>query len=147
VKSEWFHDFLTGLEFRMGCQSDPNHRLLIGAVVHMLALLRADAEEAEEAGSMLEANELWRVGTYVCMLTADSLQGNSSFYMELTGLAPGKGRGETIHATLNKTTLLEEVCRNQPHMTVCLLGKFKGEMGTDHHLLAIPNKMVSGLEL
>ena len=34
TQSEWFHEFLHGLEFRMGCQSDPNHGLLIGAIVH-----------------------------------------------------------------------------------------------------------------
>ncbi len=70
---EWFHDFLRGLEFRMGCQSDPNHGLLMGAVVHILALVKADAEEAEEAGSTLEANEVWKLGAYVCVLTAASL--------------------------------------------------------------------------
>jgi hypothetical protein len=35
-KLEWFYDFLRGLEFRMGCQSDPNHGLLMGAIVHLL---------------------------------------------------------------------------------------------------------------
>ncbi len=31
---EWFHEFLQGLEYRMGCQSTPNHGLLMGAIVH-----------------------------------------------------------------------------------------------------------------
>jgi hypothetical protein len=70
----------------MGCQSDPNHGLLMGAVVHLLALMRADKEEAEEAGSILEANELWKVGAYVCMLTAALLCGHEGFYLELVGL-------------------------------------------------------------
>jgi hypothetical protein len=72
-QSEWFHDFLRGLEFRMGCQSDPNHGLLIGAIVHLLALMSSDAEEAKEAGFMAEADELWKVGAYVYILTAASL--------------------------------------------------------------------------
>ena len=49
----------------MGSQSDPNHGLLIGAIVHLLALMRSDAEEAKEAGSMAEADKLWKVGAYV----------------------------------------------------------------------------------
>jgi hypothetical protein len=68
AQSEWFHDFLRGLEYRMGCQSDPNRHLLMGAILHLLALMRADAEKAEEAGSILEANELWKVGAHVCVL-------------------------------------------------------------------------------
>jgi hypothetical protein len=43
----------------MGCRADPNHGLLMGAVIQLLALMRADAEEVEEAGSILEANQLW----------------------------------------------------------------------------------------
>ncbi len=50
-------------------------------------------------------------------------------------------------SVLNKSTLLtKEACRNLPHVTVCLLGKFKGETGIDHHLITIANKTVSGLQ-
>ena len=52
-----------------------------------------------------------------------------------------------ILVVLNKSTLLtEEVCRNLPHVTLCLLGKFKGETGIDHHLIALANETVSGLQ-
>ena len=47
---------------------------LIGAIVHLLALMRADVEEAKEAGSMAEADELWKVGANVCILNTASLQ-------------------------------------------------------------------------
>jgi hypothetical protein len=53
AQSEWFHNFLRGLEFWMGCQSDPNQGLFMGAVVHLLGLIRVDAEEAELAGVTL----------------------------------------------------------------------------------------------
>ena len=80
AQSEWFYDFLRGLEFRMGCQSDPNHGLLMGVIVHLLNLIRIDTEEAEEAGAVLGANELWKGGTYVCILTmAASLRGHEGF--------------------------------------------------------------------
>ena len=48
---------------------------------------------------------------------------------------------------LNKSTFLtKETCRNLPHVMVCLLGKFKGETGIDHHLITLPNKTVLGLQ-
>jgi hypothetical protein len=49
-------------------------------------LTRADTEEAEEAGSILEANELWKVGAYVCVLTAALLHGHEGFHLEHAGL-------------------------------------------------------------
>jgi hypothetical protein len=53
-----------------------------------------------------------------------------------------------VPAHLNKSTLLiEEMCKNLSHVSVCLLGKFKGETGTNHHLITIINETVSGLEL
>ena len=149
AQSEWFYDFLRGLEFRMGCQSDPNHGLLIGAIVHLLNLIRIDAEEAEGAGSVLEGNELWKCGAYVCILTAASLHGHEGFFLDLAGLRKhlAKGRGGVVPAALNKSTLLtEEVCKNLPHVTLCLLGKFKGETGIDHHLITLANETVSGLQ-
>ncbi len=42
----------------MGCQSQPNHSLLIRAIVHLLRLIKVDAREAEEVGSTVAANEL-----------------------------------------------------------------------------------------
>jgi hypothetical protein len=42
AQSKWFHNFLQGMEYRMGCQSKPNHGLLIGAIVHLLAILSVD---------------------------------------------------------------------------------------------------------
>jgi hypothetical protein len=41
--------------------------------------------------------------------------------------------------------LTEEACKNLPHMMVCLLGKFKGETGINHHLIALANETISGL--
>jgi hypothetical protein len=149
AQSEWFHDFSRGLEYRMGCQSDPDHGLIIGAIVHVLALIKADAEEAENEGLTLDANEMWKVGAYICFLTTGSLRGHEGFYVELAGLRSHvlKGRLGDIPRILNKSTLLsEEQCRNLPYVTLCLLGKFKGEIGTDHHMIVVANETVSGLK-
>ncbi len=58
----------------------------MGAVVHLLALMRADAKETEETGSVLEANKLWKVGAYMCVLTAALLRGHKGFYLDLVRL-------------------------------------------------------------
>jgi len=117
--------------------------------VHLLDLIRIDAEEAEEARAVLEANELWKGGAHVCILTAASLRGHEGFFLELAGLRKhlSKGRVGVVHTVLKKSTLLtEEVCRNLPHATLCLLGKFKGKTGIDHHLITLTNETVSGLQ-
>jgi hypothetical protein len=91
----------------MGCQLDPNHGLLMGAVVHLLGLIRVDAEEAELAGSLLDANELWKIGAYICILTAASLRGHEGFYLELAGLRKHleKGRMGLVPLGLDKSTI------------------------------------------
>jgi hypothetical protein len=119
----------------MGC-------LLMEAIVHLLILIKEDAEEAEEEGSTLDANELWKVGAYICVLTAALLHGHEGFFMELAGLCNHlvKGRVGTVPENLNKNTVLsEEMCRDLPHVTMSLLGNFKGETGMNHHLIALAN--------
>jgi hypothetical protein len=132
----------------MGCQSQPNHSLLIGPIVHLLELINKDAKEAERLGNSAGAKELWKVGAYICVLAAASLQEHEGFYLDLAGVRKhlAKGRVGTIPAGLNKSTVLtEEVCLKLPHINICLLGSFKGKTGVNHHLIVVANKMSSGL--
>jgi hypothetical protein len=132
----------------MGCQSQPNHGQLVGAIVHLLALIEEDAKEAERLGYKADANELWKVGAYVCVLTAASLRGHERFYLDLSRMHKHlhKGKFGVVLVGLNKSTILtEEICRKLPHVTICLLGKFKGETGVDHHLITLANETSSGL--
>jgi hypothetical protein len=102
------------------------------AIVHLLILIKEDAEEAEEEGSPLDANELWKVGAYICVLTAALMHRHEDFFMELAGLCNHlvKGRVGTVPENLNKNTVLsEEMCRDLPHVTVCLLETSKGRQG------------------
>ena len=104
----------------------------------------------EESGLEVEANELWKAGAYFCTLTAASLRGDEGFYMDLAGLQDHLPRGKDDHVPigLNQSSVLtEEMCRDLPHVTVCLLGKFKGEIGVDHHLIIVASKTISGLRL
>ena len=77
-----------------------------------------------------------------------SLCGHEGFDVELAGLRKHvlKGRLGEIPQVLNKSMLLsEEQCSNLPYVALCLLGKFKGETRTNHHMIVVANKRVSGL--
>ncbi len=128
---EWFYNFLRGMEYWMGCQSKPNHGVLIGAIVHLLAILSVDAQEAEESKLEVEANELWKTGAYFCMLMAALLRGHEGFYIDLAGLQNHLPWGKDGHVPvgLNQSSILmEEMCRDLAHVMVCLLGISKGRL-------------------
>ena len=151
TQSDWFYYFLLGMELRMGSQSQPDQAVRVGAIVHLLHLIKSDAWDMEENEFVSEANYLWKVGAYVCVLTAASLRGNEGFYVELAGLRQHLSQGRTgsvpVALEITKDTVLtEEVCVNLPHVTVALLGHFKGETQYDHHLIAIASETQSGLE-
>ena len=76
TQSDWFYYFCLGMELRMGSQSQPNQAVRMSAIIHLLHLVKADAHCAEETGYASDANYLWKVGAYVCVLTAASLQGH-----------------------------------------------------------------------
>ena len=151
TQSDWFYYFSLGMELRMGSQAQPDQAVRIGAVVHLLHLIKSDAQSAEDSGYATDASYLWKVGAYVCILTAASLRGHEGFYVELAGLRNHlkKGKYGTIPADLAITKeliLTEEVCANLPHVTLTLLGHFKGETRVDHHLIAIASATQSGLQ-
>ncbi len=75
--------------------------------------------------------------------------GYEGCYLELACLWKplGMGRLGVGLLSLDKNTILtKEICRNLPHVTICLLGQFKWETGTNHHMIALANNTVSGLE-
>jgi hypothetical protein len=147
-QSEWFYDVLRGMEYWMGYRSQPNHRLLMGGIVQFMELVAEDAMEAERLGPAAGTNKLWKMEAHVCVLTAASLRGLEGFYLDLAGMRKlmSKGTIGTIPLGLNKNTVLtEEVCLKLPHITICLLGKFKGETGVDQHLITVANETLSGL--
>ncbi len=130
-QSEWFSQFQRGMEYRMGSQSEPCHGLLMGAIVYLLLLLTMNAQEAEKPGFNTDANKLSKVGTYGCILTAASLRGHEGFFVDLSGLQDNLStrRFGVIPAGLmiNKDTLFtEEICKDLPHVTIAMLGHFKG---------------------
>ncbi len=76
------------------------------------------------------------------------LRGHEGFYLDLGGVRKhfSKGKFGVVPKGINRSTVMtEEACLKLPHITVCLLGKFKGETGVDHHLITVANKTSSGL--
>jgi hypothetical protein len=148
---DWFYQCLLGMELRMGSQAQPDQAVRMGVIIHLLYLIELDAHESEQSGYVSDANYLWKVGAYVCVLTAASLRGHEGFYVELAGLrkhlTKGKGGRLPVGVVITKDLILsEEVCANLPHVTVALLGHFKGETKVDHHLIAIASESQSGLQ-
>ena len=135
----------------MGSQSQPDQAVKMSVIVHLLHLIMADAQCAEDSGYFPDANYLWKVGAYVCILTAASLQGHEGCYVELAGLrkhlSKGKNGFVSTGLVITKEVILsEEVCGNLLHVTVTLMGHFKGETKADQHLIAIASVSQSGLE-
>ena len=89
-------------------------------------------------------------GWNVCLHTHGRLAAWArGVFLELAKLQKhlSKGMIGVVPIVLNKSTLLtKEACRNLPHVTVCLLGKFKGKTGIDHHLITLANETVLGLQ-
>ena len=144
-QSEWYQDFWRGLEARMGFKSKANHPLSMAAMVEVIKYVKTDAAGAETAE---RSNYLWKFGAYLTVCTSASLRGYEGFYLELSGLRRyiEKGRGGSVPPRLTKNYVLtEEECANLPHVSVPLLGKFKGQVSIDHHIINVASESSSGL--
>ena len=145
-QSEWYQDFWRGLEARMGFKSRANHPLSMAAMVEAIKYVKSDALAAETPAG---ANYLWKFGAYLTVCTAGSLRGYEGFYLDLSGLRKyiGKGRSGSIPPRLSKNYVLtEEECARLPHVALPLLGKFKGQVTIDHHIINVANETSSGLK-
>jgi hypothetical protein len=131
----------------MGHKSKPNHATTVEVILKVLEFIRTDAEAAE---TREEANELWKIGAFICVCTAGSLRGYEGFYTDLAGLEKNiaQGRGGSIPSRkISKNTVFsEEECRKLPHVVISLLGQFKGDNWVDHHLINVASETSSGLK-
>jgi hypothetical protein len=145
LQSEWFSDFLRGLEYRMGSESRSNRAITMKAMKEVLTRIKRDAESAETSE---EGNQLYKVGAYLALITTCSLRGNEGFYTDLLGLRKYilKGKDGVIPDDLNQN-FSEDEAASLPHVVVCLRGKFKSENNEDYHIMCVANKTRSGIEL
>jgi hypothetical protein len=131
----------------MGHQSRANRAARIGAIVKAIDYIRRDAEACELEA---DANELWKIGAYITVVTAASLRGNEGFFLEIAGLLRHISRGKNgslpVGDITSSTLRSEEECEALPHVAVCLLGKFKGRTGFEYHIVNVASSTTSGLE-
>jgi hypothetical protein len=71
-QSEWIQDALWGMEYCMGYDSQADHGVAIKAIVDCLDRIKWDADQAD---SVEDANQLWKICALICMVTLGSLQG------------------------------------------------------------------------
>ena len=145
-QSEFMQDFLRGAEYRMGFDSEADHGVRMAAIVRTLELIREDADNCDDE---ITANDLYKVGAFICLVTAASLRGYEGFYLDLVGVREhlDQGRVGQIPPNITHTSVIsEEEATNLPHVAVCLLGNFKGEGGINYHIINVANETMSGLQ-
>ena len=129
----------------MGYDTKKDLGILVAAILEVLRLIKADAEEASPA----EVNQLWKTGAFICIATSCALRGHEGFYVDLAGLRANLhlGRDGVVPPKLTKSTILSEaMCLKLPHVAVCMLGKFKGEDGINYHTVNVANVSQSGFQ-
>ena len=70
-----------------------DHSITIDAILECLDRIMYNIEHADSAQ---EANHLWKVGAFICMVTSSSLWGYEEYYTDLPGLRANvdSGHGE-----------------------------------------------------
>lgn len=145
-QSEWFGDFLSGAEDRMGYDTRNQKFIPIPVVLKQLEMIKRDADAADGE----EANFLYKVGALICILTAGALRGHEGFYFDLASTRKylDKGRNGVVPNDVTKKTILtEQECANLPEVCICLMGKFKARTGERCHSIILANESLSGLQV
>ncbi len=126
----------------MGYLSQRNQPLGVGVVAKMLELVKFEVEEQDD----WVARVYYKCGAVVALAVCGSLQGTEAFLLDLARswkyIEIGKD-GVMPHEPLKAGTNLSRA----PHVIATLIGEFKGELGTRHHLLALASDTLSGIEL
>lgn len=145
MQSEWFGDFIRGAVYRMGYKTRSNKAVPISVMVKVLQMIKDDENEAV----VTEARQFLKVGTFLTILTGGSLHGYKGFFTDLGGIRKHllKGRDGIFPTNPNKAILSEQEAANLSHVTLCLLGDFKGESGTNYHMMALANMTQLGIPI
>ena len=142
TQSDWFGNFSSGAEARMGYTSQSNRPLHIRTVVKVLEYI----EQEVSAQPAAVAYELIKLGAAVATATAGSLRGPEVFMLDLGGIRNHihRGRDGIMPADPMKTGV---DLTTAPHVYLALVGKFKGETGVREHLVAVASKTMSGIKV
>lgn len=141
TQSEAFAWFALGAERRMGAESKADKALSIQVILRVLELIKREASTL----SPLEAAPLWKCGAAIVVGLMGSLRGPEIWMLDLAGIRRHIRQGKL--GVLPIKPLKEGIdLFNAPFVTLCLLGKFKGENGTREHMIAVASTSRSGIE-
>jgi hypothetical protein len=126
----------------MGYVSQRNQPLGPGVIPYLLHRVRDDAE-GEDVGI---AAGLIKFGTAIALATCASLRGAEVFLLDLAGLWKYFELGQDGVLPVEPMRKGADLT-NVPYVIVPLVGEFKGELGTKHHLIAIASCTVTGIEM
>ena len=141
TQQKWFNTFTIGIETRMGYATKANKALHIDIILRILELVHEEASTADQ----VVAKEYWKFGAAIVVGICASLRGPDIFKMDLAGIREfvHLGRdGITPNCPMKRGTDLTKA----PHVFLAFLGKFKGELGYQQHLVAVASCTQSGLE-
>jgi hypothetical protein len=92
------------------------------------------------------AKEFMKFGTTAALAMCASLQGNEVFMLDLAGMWRYIKLGRDGEVPQDPMKIGVDLSR-APHVIATLIGEFKGELGTRHHLIALANETSSGIRL
>jgi hypothetical protein len=124
--SLWFEKFMRGCHKRMGEIVRPDRALSVNILLIMLSLL-----ESDWANLPHETLKLATEGAFYVIAFSCALRGEEVPLADLTGML--KHWDKSIN-------------HDPPHVIVALLGRFKGELGENYHLLPIVTRTRSGID-
>jgi hypothetical protein len=140
-QQKWFSCFSIGAEMRMGHATKANRALSIPIVLCLLDLAREEMDGADAE----RARKFCKFGAAIVVAITASLRGPEVFKLDLAGIRAfiDLGKDGTVPTRpMKRGTDLTKA----PHVFYAFLGRFKGELGFDQHLVAVASNTQSGLE-
>jgi hypothetical protein len=141
TQQKWFSCFSIGVEIRMGHASKANRALSIAIVLRILELVK----EEIASGNQETTREYIKFGAAIVVAICGSLRGPEVFKLDLAGLRTFIHLGKTGILPPNPMKKGTDLS-GAPHVFLAFLGKFKGELGFEQHLVAVASTTSSGLE-
>ena len=130
ARSEFFNRFQLGLKSRMG--RDVRGDIALDYQILHKILSSMNNELLHKSTNLKRRRWLATAGAYFTISFVLALRGNETLMLDLKGLVDyiKEGRSDP----------------KNPHIVIPLLGRFKGEDFSRHHILLAPNKSDSGFE-
>jgi hypothetical protein len=142
TQQRWFGLFLQGAENRMGYVAQCNQPLGTGVINKLLAAIKEEVGEQD----LWVTREYVKVGAAMALAMCASLRGPEVFLLELAGLWKYHDLGRE-RILFNNPLKIGTDLSKAPYIIVTLIGEFKGELGTKHHLIALSSLTSLGIEL